>query len=84
MNIKSPTFFIGYDSKEDIAYRVCKQSLLRRSSIKIKILSLKLQELVSKKYADEMSSCRFCKKHVKSNPTFSQQNLFVNISCICG
>ena len=26
-------FFIGYDSKEDIAYRVCKHSLLKRSSI---------------------------------------------------
>ena len=36
MNIKEPTFFIGYDSKEDIAYRVCKQSLLKRTSIPIK------------------------------------------------
>ena len=49
MNIKEPTFFIGYDSKEDIAYRVCKQSLLNNSSIPITVFSLKLYELVSKK-----------------------------------
>ena len=30
MVIDKPTFFIGYDSKEDIAYRVCKQSLLKQ------------------------------------------------------
>ena len=40
---------IGYDSKEDIAYRVCKHSLLKRSSITTKIYSLKLDELVAKK-----------------------------------
>ena len=49
MNIKKPSFFIGYDSKEDIAYRVCKQSLLNNSSIPITVFSLKLYELVSKK-----------------------------------
>ena len=32
MQINNPKFFIGYDSKEDIAYRVCKQSLLKNSS----------------------------------------------------
>ena len=48
MVIDKPTFFIGYDSKEDIAYRVCKQSLIKNSSIKINILSLKLHELISK------------------------------------
>ena len=49
MNINNPTFFIGYDSKEDIAYRVCKQSLLKKSSIKINVLALKLYELVAEK-----------------------------------
>ena len=49
MNIKKPAFFIGYDSKEYIAYRVCKQSLLNNSSIPITVFSLKLYELVSKK-----------------------------------
>jgi len=49
MKIENPTFFIGYDSKEDIAYRVCKQSLIKNSSINIKVKSLKLYELISKK-----------------------------------
>ena len=42
-------FFIGYDAKEDIAYRVCKYSLLKRTSTNVKITSLKLDELISKK-----------------------------------
>ena len=33
MKIENPTFFIGYDSKEDIAYRVCKQSLKNLSKL---------------------------------------------------
>ena len=40
--------YIGYDSKEDIAYRVCKYSILKRSRSNIKIKSLKLYELVAK------------------------------------
>ena len=40
--------YIGYDSKEDIAYRVCKYSILKRSGSKVKITSLKLHELVAK------------------------------------
>ncbi len=63
MRINNPKFFIGYDSKEDIAYRVCKQSLLKNSSIKIDVLSLKLYELVSKKYynrpIDPLASTEF-------------------------
>ena len=45
----SINFFIGYDAKEDIAYRVCKHSLLKRSSQKVNVISLKLDELISKK-----------------------------------
>jgi len=45
--INEPVFFIGYDPKEDIAYRVCKQSLLNRSTIKIKAFALKQFELQS-------------------------------------
>ena len=48
MIINKPTFFIGYDPKEDIAYRVCKQSLLKKSSIEINVLALKLYELIAK------------------------------------
>jgi len=40
--------YVGYDSKEDIAYRVCKYSILKRSKSNIKITSLKLHELVAK------------------------------------
>ena len=50
MIINNPTFFIGYDSKEDIAYRVCKQSLLQKSSININVMSLKLNELIARKF----------------------------------
>ena len=60
MNFKC---FIGYDSKEDIAYRVCKYSLLKRSTINLKVLSLKLDELISKKLytrnVDPLASTQF-------------------------
>ena len=63
MVIDQPTFFIGYDSKEDIAYRVCKQSLLKQTSIPIKVLSLKLYELIAKKFynrtIDPLASTEF-------------------------
>jgi len=56
-------FFIGYDPKEDIAYRVCKYSLLKRSSINVKVFSLKLDELVAKKLyyrnIDPLASTQF-------------------------
>ena len=55
--------FIGYDSKEDIAYRVCKYSLNKRSSLKTNIISLKLDELVAKNYyyrsIDPLASTQF-------------------------
>ena len=60
MNFKC---FVGYDSKEDIAYRVCKYSLLKRSTINLKVLSLKLDELISKKLytrnVDPLASTQF-------------------------
>ena len=63
MKIDNPTFFIGYDSKEDIAYRICKQSLLKKSSIKINVLALKLYELKAKNYykriIDPLASTEF-------------------------
>ena len=63
MDIDNPTFFIGYDSKEDIAYRVCKQSLLKKSSIKINVLALKLHELVVRNFykrnIDPLASTEF-------------------------
>ena len=63
MKLNNLTFYIGYDSKEDIAYRVCKQSLSRLSSQKIDIKSLKLYELISKKFytraVDPLASTEF-------------------------
>ena len=59
----SINFFIGYDAKEDIAYRVCKYSLLKRSSTNIKVTSLKLDELISKnlytRMVDPLASTQF-------------------------
>ena len=59
----SINFFIGYDSKEDIAYRVCKYSLLKRSTVEVKVMSLKLDELVSRKLytrdIDPLASTQF-------------------------
>ena len=56
-------FFIGYDSKEDISYRVCKYSLQKRSSVKLNIYSLKIEELIAKKLyfrsADPLASTQF-------------------------
>ena len=41
-------FFIGYDSKEDIAYRVCKYSLLKRTNAEVNVVSLKIDELIKR------------------------------------
>ena len=56
-------FFIGYDSKEDIAYRVCKYSLLKRTNADVKVMSLKLDELIAKnlytRSIDPLASTQF-------------------------
>uniref|UniRef100_A0A0D3GQ14 Glycosyltransferase n=1 Tax=Oryza barthii TaxID=65489 RepID=A0A0D3GQ14_9ORYZ len=39
--------FVGYDSREDIAYRVCRRSLLRRSSVPVAVIPIVQQELRS-------------------------------------
>ena len=61
--ITKPIFFIGYDSKEDIAYRVCKQSLLNNSTIDIKVIALKQFELRAQGYykrdIDPLASTEF-------------------------
>ena len=61
--MSSLNIYIGYDSKEDIAYRVCKHSILKRSTADIKVISLKLYELVtSKMYSrdiDPLASTEF-------------------------
>ena len=60
---KKPIFYVGYDSEEDIAYRVCKQSLIKNSSIDISVNSLKLYELITNKFynrsIDPLASTEF-------------------------
>jgi lipopolysaccharide biosynthesis glycosyltransferase len=59
----SINFFIGYDPKEDIAYRICKYLLLKRASTTVKVFSLKLDELIAKKLytrtVDPLASTQF-------------------------
>ncbi len=59
----SINFFIGYDAKEDIAYRVCKHSLIKRASKKVNVVSLKLEELISRnlytREVDPLASTQF-------------------------
>ena len=59
----SINFFIGYDAKEDIAYRVCKYSLIKRSSASVSVVSLKLDELIAKnlytRAVDPLASTQF-------------------------
>ena len=56
-------FFIGYDSKEDIAYRVCKYSLLKRTNAEVNVVSLKIDELIAKdlytRNIDPLASTQF-------------------------
>ena len=56
-------FFIGYDSKEDIAYRVCKYSLLKRTNADVNVMSLKLDELIAQnlytRSIDPLASTQF-------------------------
>lgn len=37
--------FVGYDTREDIAYQVCRHSILKRSSIDVEVIPIKQQEL---------------------------------------
>lgn len=46
--VKPFKIFIGYDPREDLAYEVCRYSLLKRSSIPIEITPIKQSELREK------------------------------------
>lgn len=41
----SMKFFIGWDSREDIAYQVAKESLIANASVDVDVVPIKLQEL---------------------------------------
>ncbi|KAI3777795.1 hypothetical protein L1987_47598 [Smallanthus sonchifolius] len=42
--------YVGYDPREDVAYEVCRYSILKRSSIPAEIIPIKQSELREKKY----------------------------------
>lgn len=55
--------FIGWDSREDIAYQVCKESLLRNTSVELDIQPIKQSEMREKglywREHDPLSSTEF-------------------------
>lgn len=46
--IKPLKIFVGWDSREDIAYQVCKQSILDTASVPVEVIPLKQKELKKK------------------------------------
>jgi len=48
MSTKPFHIYIGYDTREDIAYQVARHSLLKRSSVPIEVIPLKMKELREK------------------------------------
>jgi len=55
--------FIGWDSREDIAYQICKQSILDTASVPVEIIPLKINKLRSdgiyKRPTDMLASTEF-------------------------
>ena len=55
--------FIGWDKREDIAYQVCKRSILDTASVPVEIIPLKLKELRKKEVywrgEDKLASTEF-------------------------
>jgi hypothetical protein len=55
--------FIGWDSREDIAYQVCKYSIQARTEAKVEIIPLMINDLKKrgfyKRTADPLSSTEF-------------------------
>ncbi|KAI3712034.1 hypothetical protein L1987_70583 [Smallanthus sonchifolius] len=42
--------FVGYDAREDVAYEVCRYSILKRTSIPVEVIPIKQSELRKKNY----------------------------------
>jgi lipopolysaccharide biosynthesis glycosyltransferase len=61
--IKPLKVFVGYDSREDIAYEVCRQSILQTASVPVEIIPLKLDKLRSQNWywreEDKLGSTEF-------------------------
>lgn len=58
-----PKIFIGWDSREELAYQICANSMARHSSVALEILPLKQQELADRglyrKPRDPLASTEF-------------------------
>ena len=63
--MNNPPFrvFVGWDSREDIAYQVCKFSLMRRAGVPVSVIPIRRQELRDKglytRDADPLASTEF-------------------------
>ncbi|KAL4592992.1 hypothetical protein LXL04_006003 [Taraxacum kok-saghyz] len=56
--------FVGYDTREDVAYEVCWYSILKRSSIPVEVIPIKQSELREKKYFwRERNYAMMCVQH---------------------
>ena len=55
--------YIGWDSREDIAYQVCRKSILEHASVPVQIIPLKQRDLKKAKYytrkRDKLASTEF-------------------------
>ena len=63
MNSQPFRVFVGWDSHEDIAYQVCKFSLMRRAGVPVSVIPIRQQELRDKglytRAADPLASTEF-------------------------
>jgi len=46
--IKPLRVYVGWDSREDIAFQVCKQSILDNASVPVKVIPIKQESLRKK------------------------------------
>ena len=63
MNPREIPIFVGWDSREDIAYQVCRYSILRRASEPLKVFALRQKALRYQRLywrdADPLASTEF-------------------------
>lgn len=63
MNPPALNIFVGWDSREDIAYRVCRHSILRHTSVPVSIVPIKQHKLRERglyaRQADPLASTEF-------------------------
>ena len=63
MNSQPFRVFVGWDSREDIAYQVCKFSLMRRAGVPVSVIPIRQQELrdngLYTRDADPLASTEF-------------------------